>query len=116
MADTVIDAVVGDVEGFAFTPMSSPVDGIAVADSTRSAIPMLTAVFEDDARIDDERGTGRTTSEPKLHVVLSKLPQGVGKPDRFTRIKTGAVYEVRDWRPTDVSNLRATLMLIRINI
>lgn len=102
-------------ESFAFTPMTRPVNGVAVADGARTAVAAFTALFDAGGALLDVggRGTGlaRTVSEAQI-VFRTALTGTVKAGDRVTRAKTGAVYELRDPRPAGLGLTAALLALI----
>ena len=112
VADATLDTTFS--EAFSFTPMREVRNGSPVVDTSRSAIASLAAIFDDRGLLLALAPGAASTLErqsagPMISVLASHLPQGVRRPDRFTRGLTGRAYEVRAVDPDALGRIVLTL-------
>lgn len=107
-ASNAVDAVFGKAD-FLYQPMAAPdVNGRAVPDPDRPALPIVAFLpspyaraFSNQARrqgVKAER-PGHASARPVLDVALAQFPYALARADRVQRISTGKTYHVAEIRP-----------------
>lgn len=100
-------------EDFSFAPMVTTPNSRPQPDASRAKVASLQAAFLDAGellKVGESGGPDRSSSQPMISVVDSLLPQGVRQGDRFTRLKTGKVYEVTRTDPDGVNRSLLTVV------